>query len=130
VLAKMTFKSCSSALLKSASTFFGASQNELSEMEKWFKDPDTFSIVNEARKSQAMAGNRNMFAAIAQVLMDSSCYATPTIENQRFYVILFTAAAFEAGMIDDDIQQNVRNVHHSLFSDNEEDFDTAFPIMA
>ena len=74
--------------------------------------------------------NQNMFAAIAQVLMDSSSYATPTIENQRFYVILFTAAAFEAGMIDADVQRNIRNVHHSLFSENEQDFETAFPIMA
>ena len=130
MLAKMTFKSSASSLVESARINFGASQNELLEMRDWFQAKETFPLVNEVRKNQQAAGGRNMFAAIAEVVLETSRRTSSTVKNQRFLTILFTAAAFEAGMIDDDLQHNIREAHTALFPDNIEEFDLAFPVMA
>ena len=130
MLAKMTFKSSASSLVESARINFGASQNELLEMKDWFQAKETFPLVNEVRKNQQAAGGRNMFAAIAEVLLQTSKYTNASLKNQRFFTILFTASAFEAGMIDDDLQRNIREVHAALFPENIEEFELAFPIMA
>ncbi|WP_435216901.1 hypothetical protein [Luminiphilus sp. nBUS_07] len=129
MLAKLTYKSSAAALVKSAQINFGASGNEQAEMQRLFQDPQTFQIVNHIRKSQNPAGNRNMFAAIAEVLLGAAERAKPSLSNQRFFTILFTAAAFEAGMISDALQQNARAVHEQMFPDNVGDFDQAFPLM-
>ena len=130
MLAKMTFKSSASSLVESARINFGESQNELLEMKDWFQAKETFPLVNEVRKNQQAAGGRNMFAAIAEVLLQTSKYTNASLKNQRFFTILFTASAFEAGMIDDDLQRNIREVHAALFPDNIEEFELAFPIVA
>lgn len=130
MLAKMTFKSSASSLLESARINFGASENELLEMQDWFQAKETFPLVNQVRKNQQAAGGRNMFAAIAEVLLETSKHTSTSLKNQRFFTILFTAAAFEAGMIDDDLQHNIREVHIALFPDNAEEFELAFPVMA
>ena len=129
MLAKFTYKTSAAAIVKSARINFGASTNEQAEMQNFFQDPQTFQIVNDIRKSQQPPGNRNMFAAIAEVLLGSGKHATPTVGNQRFFTILFTAAAFEAGMINDDLQRNVREAHELIFPDSVGEFDEAFPFM-